>query len=202
MYYYGFRFYDPNLQRWINRDPLGDPGFGFTFDANKPPFATTLIELPQGPNLYGFVRNNPLTRHDAYGLECLNYGPNETTRPIDQDPKRATIAGGIMAAGAVVAALLVGGEAFAALDALAARLTYRYAYEAYLAQRAATAAAAAKLAQAQKNLNLMNSYSKGYEAAEAGVANLESALDTEQKREQALLEAADKAGQALKCMGK
>ena len=24
MYYYGFRFYDPNLQRWINRDPLSD----------------------------------------------------------------------------------------------------------------------------------------------------------------------------------
>ena len=23
-YYYGYRFYDPNLQRWLNRDPLGD----------------------------------------------------------------------------------------------------------------------------------------------------------------------------------
>src|SRR6266567_2606906 len=27
MYYYLYRFYDPNLQRWINRDPLGEPGF-------------------------------------------------------------------------------------------------------------------------------------------------------------------------------
>ena len=27
MYYYGYRFYDPNLQRWLNRDPLGDIGF-------------------------------------------------------------------------------------------------------------------------------------------------------------------------------
>ena len=26
MYYYGFRFYDPNLQRWINRDPIGEQG--------------------------------------------------------------------------------------------------------------------------------------------------------------------------------
>ena len=26
MYYYGFRFYDPHLQRWPNRDPLGEEG--------------------------------------------------------------------------------------------------------------------------------------------------------------------------------
>jgi RHS repeat-associated protein len=24
MYYYGYRFYDPSLQRWINRDPFGE----------------------------------------------------------------------------------------------------------------------------------------------------------------------------------
>jgi RHS repeat-associated protein len=34
LYYYGFRFYDPNLQRWINRDPIGEVG---------------------GINLYGFL---------------------------------------------------------------------------------------------------------------------------------------------------
>ena len=27
LYYYLYRFYDPNLQRWPNRDPLGEPGF-------------------------------------------------------------------------------------------------------------------------------------------------------------------------------
>jgi len=27
LYYYGYRYYDPNLQRWINRDPLGEPDF-------------------------------------------------------------------------------------------------------------------------------------------------------------------------------
>ena len=26
LYYYGCRFYDPNLQRWVNQDPLGDIG--------------------------------------------------------------------------------------------------------------------------------------------------------------------------------
>jgi len=48
MYYYGFRFYDPNLQRWINRDPIEERG---------------------GYNLYSFVANNPLFFIDPYGLD-------------------------------------------------------------------------------------------------------------------------------------
>ncbi len=35
LYYYGFRFYEPNVQRWLNRDPIEEKGginlFGFTF---------------------------------------------------------------------------------------------------------------------------------------------------------------------------
>jgi RHS repeat-associated protein len=45
--YYGYRYYDPNLQRWINTDPLGELG---------------------GINLYGYVRNNPIGKSDRYGL--------------------------------------------------------------------------------------------------------------------------------------
>ena len=26
LYYYGYRFYDPNLQRWLNRDLIGESG--------------------------------------------------------------------------------------------------------------------------------------------------------------------------------
>jgi RHS repeat-associated protein len=47
LYYYGYRFYDPNLQRWPNRDPIGENG---------------------GINLYGFVRNRPVNAIDADGL--------------------------------------------------------------------------------------------------------------------------------------
>ena len=47
LYYYGYRFYDPNLQRWINRDPIGEVESG---------------------NLYAFVRNNPIARVDSFGL--------------------------------------------------------------------------------------------------------------------------------------
>jgi RHS repeat-associated protein len=48
LYYYGFRFYEPNLQRWINQDPLGEVG---------------------GINLFRFVGNNPINSVDPLGLE-------------------------------------------------------------------------------------------------------------------------------------
>jgi hypothetical protein len=41
------RFYEPSLQRWLNRDPIGELG---------------------GINLYGFVGNNPMSFVDPYGL--------------------------------------------------------------------------------------------------------------------------------------
>jgi RHS repeat-associated protein len=44
---YLYRFYDPNLQRWINRDPLSERG---------------------GINLYRFVANTPVNSRDALGL--------------------------------------------------------------------------------------------------------------------------------------
>ena len=46
LYYYGRRFYEPNLQRWVNRDPLGE--------------ARSL-------NLFRFVRNNAIAFIDALG---------------------------------------------------------------------------------------------------------------------------------------
>jgi RHS repeat-associated protein len=51
MYGYGFRFYDPTLQRWLNRDPIFEAG---------------------GINLYGFVGNNPLTSIDPFGLDEID----------------------------------------------------------------------------------------------------------------------------------
>jgi RHS repeat-associated protein len=80
MYYYGFRFYDPNLQRWINADPLGD------FAA--PPYTTRhlLSEVEFNPatelneemilealtqangNLHTGIGNNPINKLDPDGL--------------------------------------------------------------------------------------------------------------------------------------
>ncbi|AIL61896.1 RHS repeat domain-containing protein [Pseudomonas alkylphenolica] len=47
LYYYGFRYYAPWLQRWINPDPAGDI---------------------DGLNLYRMVRNNPVSLQDENGF--------------------------------------------------------------------------------------------------------------------------------------
>jgi hypothetical protein len=47
--YWG-RMYDPNLQRWIQRDPIGEQG---------------------GINLYQFIGNSPVNRVDPLGLTFL-----------------------------------------------------------------------------------------------------------------------------------
>ncbi|HOK76732.1 MAG TPA: RHS repeat-associated core domain-containing protein [Verrucomicrobiota bacterium] len=46
LYYYGYRLYDPYLQRWLNRDPTGENG---------------------GVNLFRYVRNKPVIRLDPDG---------------------------------------------------------------------------------------------------------------------------------------
>jgi RHS repeat-associated protein len=45
--YFGRRYYDPALGKWLTMDPLG---------------------LKAGPNLYAYVLNNPMTHFDLYGL--------------------------------------------------------------------------------------------------------------------------------------
>ncbi|GBC63461.1 hypothetical protein DENIS_4455 [Desulfonema ishimotonii] len=47
LYYYGFRYYSPEIGRWISRDPMGEQG---------------------GINIYGFVDNNTLNNFDILGM--------------------------------------------------------------------------------------------------------------------------------------
>lgn len=54
LYYYGFRFYEPNAQRWLNRDPIGERG---------------------GVNLFEFADTDPANTIDSWGHEggfCSN----------------------------------------------------------------------------------------------------------------------------------
>lgn len=50
--YFGRRYYSPSLGRWITPDPLG---------------------LKEGPNLYAYVHNSPLTHFDLYGLASQDF---------------------------------------------------------------------------------------------------------------------------------
>jgi RHS repeat-associated protein len=47
LYYYGYRYYSPELGRWPNRDPIGEKG---------------------GLNVYATVGNSPVSRFDVIGL--------------------------------------------------------------------------------------------------------------------------------------
>ncbi|WP_440830751.1 RHS repeat domain-containing protein [Pseudomonas fragariae (ex Marin et al. 2024)] len=64
LYYYGFRYYAPWLQRWINPDPAGDV---------------------DGLNAYNFVSNNPVMLIDKDGRIgeriAAAYAPNEPALP-------------------------------------------------------------------------------------------------------------------------
>jgi len=70
--YYLYRFYDPNLQRWLNRDPLGEFGFEVlgskTGSKKKLPFSK-ISEFAKGPNLYIFVLNTPIDLIDTDGKD-------------------------------------------------------------------------------------------------------------------------------------
>ena len=64
-YYYGYRFYSPDLMRWITRDPIGEDG---------------------GVNLYAMCRNSPIDAFDALGLWRMISGaylvqPDSAKRP-------------------------------------------------------------------------------------------------------------------------
>ena len=53
--YYLYRYYDPNLQRWLNRDPIAERG---------------------GVNLYLFVNNKPTVNFDGFGLIDIEGPPD------------------------------------------------------------------------------------------------------------------------------
>src|SRR5437867_9724074 len=69
LYYYGYRFYDPNLQRWPNRDPLGDFAVGSLLRYFGRYWDSALRQPKDGVNLYEFALNDPIGIIDPDGLE-------------------------------------------------------------------------------------------------------------------------------------
>jgi RHS repeat-associated protein len=66
LYYYGYRYYSPMLQRWINRDPIEERG---------------------GVNPYGFVGNEPVNSWDRLGLFTIH--------PTSDSPRHTMLSDGV-----------------------------------------------------------------------------------------------------------
>ncbi len=73
--YFGRRYYDPATGRWTTPDPIG---------------------FADGPNLYAYVKNNPLTHFDAYGLyetgtgNSSLYETNQAHRSQHRETRRSS----------------------------------------------------------------------------------------------------------------
>ena len=68
-------YYDPGVQRWMNRDPLGGMvsttlRWGRNHTINVAHWETSY----EGPNLYSYVLNNPVALTDQNGLWTIGIG--------------------------------------------------------------------------------------------------------------------------------
>jgi len=96
--YYGYRYYNPELGRWINRDLIGEKGFeldrkphatrseqpqkgkcdrggacgtGLLRDLEQSDKGISISVIPKDASLaYAFVFNNSIVGYDPYGLDC------------------------------------------------------------------------------------------------------------------------------------
>jgi len=80
-------YYDPGVQRWINRDPLADVSAD-SLPAMNQGVSVTLWEQEEGANLYAFVRNNPATNLDKEGRDPIT--PAEMISPPAAGGARCT----------------------------------------------------------------------------------------------------------------
>jgi len=71
LYYYGYRYYDAELGRWVSRDPIGESG---------------------GVHLYGFVRNEPAGHSDPFGRTGSDYYHNFANKGILHFKKKGRVA--------------------------------------------------------------------------------------------------------------
>jgi len=69
--YYLYRYYDPNLQRWPNRDPWREAGFGRTRKQNAV-WTRPSADPRFGLDLYRFVENQPPNGRDSLGLYTIS----------------------------------------------------------------------------------------------------------------------------------
>jgi RHS repeat-associated protein len=98
-----FRPYDPNIGRWLSRDPLDD------------------AEVSQGANLYTYVNNNPVNLIDPLGL--TNIDPNGPCCVNEAEAAKLALLYEVVGCGAAYASKTL----FAGAACLLAALNFRNA---------------------------------------------------------------------------
>jgi RHS repeat-associated protein len=105
--YYLYRYYRPELQRWLNNDPLGDrASLVQPFSIASAGFAVA-VEIQDRPNLAMFVHNDPTSTVDTFGLaiyKCSRQartmrGSNHTYLWDDKSQQSCGRSGGLRARG-------------------------------------------------------------------------------------------------------
>jgi RHS repeat-associated protein len=82
--YYLYRYYDPNLQRWVNRDPFRETGFEVAISQSQTQSGRIGLVAERGnPNLFAFLHNRPVNDLDAFGLCGCTCG-GDVTREVYQ----------------------------------------------------------------------------------------------------------------------
>jgi RHS repeat-associated protein len=91
--YYGFRYYSPELGRWMSRDPIGELAFFRGYTRNKKANEIRKLSVQALMPPYLFVSNSPQTKTDYLGLwfnpfsqESYDQNPEGTVSNYDDPP--------------------------------------------------------------------------------------------------------------------
>ena len=74
-------YYDPGIQRWINRDPRGESGFEGArrqFASERTGLAHRPVQSVMKSGPYAYLDNSPLGAFDAFGLQASGSADQET----------------------------------------------------------------------------------------------------------------------------